>query len=59
MDPKALTVDQLAKLLTDQGNTPGITSAAIRDTLIPAGLPISPQGTINLIEVTAWLAARA
>ena len=52
-NPNALTVTQLARLLTRAGASP-ITEAMIEADLA-AGAPRNPNGTINLVHYSAWL----
>ena len=50
----ALTVAQVAKVLSAAGGR-RITEEMIRAD-IDAGAPVNPDGTINLVHYTAWLA---
>lgn len=57
MNPNALAVADLAKLLSKASGTT-ITEAMINTDRL-AGAPFNPDGTINLIHYTAWLAREA
>ena len=50
----ALTAAQMAKVLSAAGGTK-ISQEMIRAD-IDAGAPVNPDGTINLVHYTAWLA---
>ena len=50
----ALTVAQVAKVLSAAGGR-RITEEMVRAD-IDAGAPVNPDGTINLVHYTAWLA---
>lgn len=52
-NPNALTVAQLARLLTRAGSSP-VTPAMVEADL-EAGAPRNPNGTINLVHFAAWL----
>ena len=52
--PLALTVAQTAKILSAVGGR-RISEEMIRAD-IDAGAPVNPDGTINLVHYTAWLA---
>lgn len=59
MNPAALTIDEFAELMAKQGDYPRITAVAVREKLLPAGLPVCPQsGTISLVEAVAWMAGQ-
>ena len=49
----ALTIDQTAKILSSAGGR-RITEEMIRAD-IDAGAPTNPDGTVNLVNYTAWL----
>lgn len=49
------TAEELAALLTQFGGGDRVDPAAIRADLAE-GAPANPDGSINLIEYTAWLA---
>lgn len=53
LNPLALPPDTLAKLLQRSGSRR--MSADELQRLIDAGLPLNGDGTINIIEYTAWL----
>jgi len=50
----ALTVAQMAKVLSAAGGR-NISEEMVRVD-IDAGAPVNPDGTINLVHYTAWLA---
>ena len=50
----ALTVTQMAKVLSAAGGRK-VTEEMVRGD-IDAGAPVNPDGTINLVHYTAWLA---
>jgi len=52
--PTALTVAQMAKVLSAAGGR-RITEAMVHADL-DAGAPVNPDGTMNLVHYTAWLA---
>jgi len=54
VNPAALTPDQMAQLLAAAGGR-AITEDAIRED-IAAGAPANADGTMSLIDYTAWLA---
>ncbi len=56
-DPTALTVDQMADLLTRAGKQK-IDPAAIRAD-VEAGAPTNGDGTLHLVHYAAWLAGQA
>jgi len=49
----ALTIDQTAKILSSAGGR-RISDQMIRSD-IEAGAPTNPDGTINLVNYTAWI----
>ena len=53
MDPQALSLDQVARILTASGWKP-VTVEMIRDD-IDDGAPVNADGTINLVRYAAWL----
>jgi hypothetical protein len=53
INPNALTVPQVARLLTRAGSS-AVTEAMIQADLA-AGAPANPDGTINLVHYAAWL----
>ena len=53
IDPAKLQPAQLARLLTKCGQKTGV--ASVRKN-ITAGAPTNPDGTIHLVQYTAWLA---
>ena len=53
INPNALTVSQLARLLTRAGSSP-VTEAMI-EMDVAAGTPTNRNGTINLVHYGAWL----
>lgn len=52
-NPNALTVAQVARLLTRAGSTP-VTEAMV-EADVAAGAPTNRNGTINLVHYAAWL----
>ena len=52
-NPNALTVAQVARLLTRAGSTP-VTEAMV-EADVAAGVPTNRNGTINLVHYAAWL----
>ena len=54
MNPQALSVDNAARVLSAAGRRV-ISPDMIREDLA-AGAPTNPDGTINLVHYTAWLA---
>lgn len=55
-NPQSLSPDELAKLLSAVGSP---VSAQLIESDIAAGAPTNPDGTINLVSYTAWLAREA
>jgi len=53
LNPTALTVDEMARVLSAAGQKP-VTAEMIRDD-IDDGAPTNADGTINLIHYSAWL----
>ena len=53
----ALSVADLAKLLKRTGSRTASEDAVRQD--IENGAPVNPDGTVNLIHYTAWLAKEA
>jgi len=53
LNPQALSVDEVARILTASGWKP-ITAEMVRDD-IDDGAPTNPDGTINLVHYAAWL----
>lgn len=53
LDPTALLVEDLARLLTAAGGEP-VTEELIRKDL-EAGAPANADGTMNLVHYAAWL----
>jgi hypothetical protein len=53
VNPNALTVAQVARLLTRAGTNP-VTPAMVEADVV-AGAPTNPNGTINLVHYAAWL----
>jgi hypothetical protein len=53
VNPNALTVAQVARLLTRAGSNP-VTPATV-EADVAAGAPTNPNGTINLVHYCAWL----
>lgn len=53
LDPQALSIDDLARLLTQLGREK-ITQEMIQAD-VDVGAPINDDGTINLIHYAAWL----
>lgn len=54
--PSALSIDQLAELLSKAGGRK--IAAADLERFVAAGAPTNGDGTIHLIHLAAWLAAR-
>jgi hypothetical protein len=54
LNPAALTVDELARLLSAAGGRQVSPEQVQAD--IDAGAPVNASGTLNLLHVTAWLA---
>ena len=54
VNPGALSVEELARLLTAAGGT-RFTVEQVRSAL-DAGMPVADDGRLNLVHVTAWLA---
>jgi hypothetical protein len=52
-NPNALTIAQMARLLTRAGSSP-VTPAMV-EADVEAGAPSNPNGTINLVHYAAWL----
>ena len=50
----ALTVAQMAKVLSAAGGRKISQEMVLAD--IDAGAPVNPDGTLNLVHYTAWLA---
>jgi hypothetical protein len=57
INPSALSIDDLALLLTKAGGRP-IAAAKIREDLA-AGAPANADGTLHLVHYAAWLAAQS
>lgn len=53
IDPAALSIADAARLLTKAGGRLVAEAALQRD--VDAGAPTNPDGTINLVNFTAWL----
>ena len=53
LNPQALSVEHVAKILTASGRQP-VTVETIRAD-IDGGAPINPDGTMNLVHYAAWL----
>jgi hypothetical protein len=53
IDPAALSIDDAARLLTKAGGR--IVTEAMLQQDIDAGAPTNADGTINLVNFTAWL----
>ena len=53
MDPQALSLEDVARILTASGWKP-VTVEMIRDD-IDDGAPVNPDGTVNLVRYAAWL----
>lgn len=54
IDPRALSVAELARLLTVAGGR-DVSVESIETDLVD-GAPANPDGSINLVHYTAWLA---
>jgi hypothetical protein len=54
LDPAALSIDELATLLTRAGGRPIGADQVRRD--LAAGAPQNPDGTLHLVHYAAWLA---
>ena len=54
LNPLALSVAELAKLLSSAGGRP-VTAEQVRSDL-EAGAPSLPDGRVNLVHYAAWLA---
>lgn len=54
MNPAALSIDDLASLLSRVGEQP-VSPAKIREH-VEAGAPRNEDGTLHLVHYTAWLA---
>jgi len=52
-NPAALTMDSAAKILTAAGGR--VVTVEMVQAAIDAGAPVGPGGTINLVELMAWL----
>ncbi len=52
IDPSALSITDAARLLSKAGGR--IVTEASLQTDIDAGAPTNPNGTINLVNYTAW-----
>lgn len=57
LDPTALTKEQLAELITKAAKKTFNVAAIEKD--IVDGAPTNADGTINLVNYTAWLVANA
>lgn len=53
VNPNALTVAQVARLLTRAASSP-VTPAMV-EADVADGAPTNPNGTINLVHYAAWL----
>ena len=53
LNPSALSVDQVAQVLSTAGGRP-VTIAMVESDLV-AGAPRNANGTINLVMYAAWL----
>jgi len=53
LNPQALSLDDVARILTASGRQP-VTTEMIRAD-IDGGAPVNPDGTINLVPYAAWL----
>lgn len=53
LNPSALSVDQVAQILSAAGGRP-VTIAMVESDLV-AGAPRNANGTINLVMYAAWL----
>jgi transcriptional/translational regulatory protein YebC/TACO1 len=57
LDPTAMTVAQLAELLTKAAKQKVTAEAIEKD--IASGSPTNGDGTIHIVNYTAWLVAQA
>ena len=53
LNPRALSVEDLARVLTSLGPDP-VTVEMIQDDVADSA-PTNPDGTINLVQFAAWL----
>ena len=53
LNPRALSVDDLARVLASSGPDP-VTVEMIQDDVVD-GVPTNPDGTIDLVQFAAWL----
>jgi len=53
LDPQAVSLDDLARILTSSGPKP-VTVAMLRDD-IDDGAPVNKDGTMNLLNYVAWI----
>jgi len=53
LNPQALSVEQVARILTASGRQPVAVETIQAD--IDGGAPINPDGTVNLICYAAWM----
>ena len=53
VNPNALTIAQVARLLTRAGSNP--VTPAMLEADVAAGAPTNPNGTVNLVHYCAWL----
>ncbi len=53
VDPRALSVEQMAKLLSAAGGRAVSVQEVQAD--LASGAPVGPNGRINLVAYTAWL----
>jgi len=53
LNPRALSVEDLARVLTSSGPDP-VTVEMIQDD-VADGAPTNPDGTIDLVQFAAWL----
>lgn len=56
IDPTRLTPAELARVLSNAGGKK-VSAAAVRET-IDRGAPTNRDGTIHLVQYTAWLASQ-
>ena len=53
LNPQALRLEDLARILSASGPRPVTVETLQAD--IDDGVPVNPDGTVNLVQYTAWL----
>ena len=53
LNPQALRLEDMARILSASGPRPVTVETLQAD--IDDGVPVNPDGTVNLVQYTAWL----